>query len=254
MRGLNSMRLREKVALITGGASGLGRETAILFAKEGAKVVITDINEEMAKEVIEIIQSNDGEALFIKHDVAVEEEWKSVIQTTLQTYDKLNVVVNCAGIGTFATIEDTTFELWHKVISINLDGPFLGTKYGIEAMKKTGQRGSIINVSSIASMVGDPGLVAYGASKGGVDQLSKSAALYCAKEGLNIRVNTVHPAYIQTPLMANVEDVEYVKSLLPVGHFGEPIDVANGILYLASDESKFTTGSQLLIDGGYCAQ
>ncbi|WP_338448177.1 glucose 1-dehydrogenase [Niallia oryzisoli] len=248
------MRLREKVALITGGASGLGRETAILFAKEGAKVVITDINEEMAKEVIEIIQSNDGEALFIKHDVAVEEEWKSVIQTTLQTYDKLNVVVNCAGIGTFATIEDTTFELWHKVISINLDGPFLGTKYGIEAMKKTGQRGSIINVSSIASMVGDPGLVAYGASKGGVDQLSKSAALYCAKEGLNIRVNTVHPAYIQTPLMANVEDVEYVKSLLPVGHFGEPIDVANGILYLASDESKFTTGSQLLIDGGYCAQ
>lgn len=248
------MRLREKVALITGGASGLGRETAILFAKEGAKVVITDINEEMAKEVIEIIQSNDGEALFIKHDVAVEEEWKSVIQTTLQTYDKLNVVVNCAGIGTFATIEDTTFELWHKVISINLDGPFLGTKYGIEAMKKTGQRGSIINVSSIASMVGDPGLVAYGASKGGVDQLSKSAALFCAKEGLNIRVNTVHPAYIQTPLMANVEDVEYVKSLLPVGHFGEPIDVANGILYLASDESKFTTGSQLLIDGGYCAQ
>lgn len=253
LRGLKGMRLREKIALITGAASGLGRETAILFAKEGAKVVLTDINEEMGKEVVTIIQSNDGEALFLKHNVAVEEEWRSVIQTTLQSYNKLDILVNCAGIGTFASIEDTTFELWHKILNVNLDGPFLGTKYGIEAMKRSGQ-GSIINVSSIASKVGDPGLVAYSASKGGVDQLSKSAALYCAKAGLNIRVNTIHPAYIQTPLMANVEDVEYVKSLLPVGHFGEPIDVANGILYLASDESKFTTGSQLFVDGGYCAQ
>ncbi len=120
-------------------------------------------------------------------------------------------------------------------------------------MKRTGG-GSIINVSSIVSIVGDPGLVAYSASKGGVDLLSKSAALYCAKSGTGIRVNTVHPAYIQTPMMSNIEDVDYVKSLLPMGHFGEPIDVANGILYLASDESKFTTGSQLVIDGGYCAQ
>jgi NAD(P)-dependent dehydrogenase (short-subunit alcohol dehydrogenase family) len=163
------------------------------------------------------------------------------------------VLVNNAGIGPFATIEDITFAEWQKVLRINLDGPFLGTKYGIAAMKQSGG-GSIINIASIQSIIADSGLVAYNASKAGVAQLTKSAALHCAKSGTGIRVNSIHPGYIQTPMLANVDDVEYMRSLHPIGRLGQAIDVAYGILYLASDESKFMTGSQLVIDGGYTAQ
>ena len=258
-------RVKDKVALITGGASGIGRECARLLAKEGAKVVVTDINKDGGKKVAGEINGNGGDAIFLEHDVSQEEDWKRVIEQTLQKFGKLDVLVNNAGVGLGAkdNVETISLKDWRWLMSINLDGVFLGTKYGIEAMKKSGG-GSIINISSIEGIIGDPGLAAYCASKGGVRIFTKSAALSCAKAGYNIRVNSVHPGYIWTPMIEEYskllgnEDVEvgrkFLNSLHPIGHIGEPIDVAYGILYLASDESKFVTGSELVIDGGYTAQ
>ena len=257
-------RVKDKVALVTGGASGIGKECARLLAKEGAKVVVTDINEDEGKKVAEDINSSSSNAIFLKHDVSKEENWKRVIGQTLRKFGKLDVLVNNAGIGLEGMkVETTSLQEWRWLMSINLDGDFLGTKYGIEAMKKSGG-GSIINLSSIEGIIGDPGLAAYCASKGGVRIFTKSAALSCAKAGYNIRVNSVHPGYIWTPMIEEYskllgnEDVEagrkFLDSLHPIGHMGEPADVAYGVLYLASDESKFVTGSELVIDGGYTAQ
>lgn len=254
-------RVKGKVALVTGGALGLGKAQALLLAKEGAKVVVTDINEDEGKKVINEIDANGGEAIFLKHDVSKEEDWKRVIEQTLQKFGKLDILVNNAGVALSKSVEDTSLEEWRWLMSINLDGVFLGTKYGIEAMKKSGG-GSIINLSSIEGLIGDPNLAAYNASKGGVRIFTKSAALYCAKAGYNIRVNSVHPAYIWTPMVENYlksqGDVEEGRKALtrlhPIGYLGEPDDIAYGVLYLASDESKFVTGSELVIDGGYTAQ
>lgn len=254
-------RVKGKVALVTGGALGLGKAQALLLAKEGAKVVVTDINEDEGKKVINEIDTNGGEAIFLKHDVSKEEDWKRVIEQTLQKFGKLDILVNNAGVALSKSVEDTSLEEWRWLMSINLDGVFLGTKYGIEAMKKSGG-GSIINLSSIEGLIGDPNLAAYNASKGGVRIFTKSAALYCAKAGYNIRVNSVHPAYIWTPMVENYlksqGDVEEGRKALtrlhPIGYLGEPDDIAYGVLYLASDESKFVTGSELVIDGGYTAQ
>jgi NAD(P)-dependent dehydrogenase (short-subunit alcohol dehydrogenase family) len=256
-------RVKDKVALITGGASGIGKETALLLAKEGAKVVVTDINKDEGEKVADEINGNGGDAIFLKHDVTEEEDWKQVIEQTLQKFGKLDVLVNNAGVLLVKNIESTSLQEWRWLISINLDGTFLGTKYGIEAMKKSGG-GSIINISSTAGIIGGPGFETYGASKGGVRIFTKSAALDCAQAGYNIRVNSVHPSWIGTA-MAEIGgrflgegDVEAGRKLMdsshPIGHMGEPIDVAYGVLYLASDESKFVTGSELVIDGGYTAQ
>lgn len=251
-------RLGNKVSLITGGASGIGKAIALLFSKEGSKIIITDINEDNGQSVVDEIKDCGGEAMFIQHDVTKEDEWKKALDIAQKQFGKLDVLVNNAGIGLAANIEACTFEQWRKVLSINLDGVFLGTKYGIQAMKNN-QTGSIINMSSIEGFVGDPNLAAYNASKGGVRILTKSAALHCAKSGYGIRVNSVHPGYIKTPMVENDDEkskaaVKYLESLHPVGHLGDPLDIAYGALYLASDESKFTTGSELLIDGGYTAQ
>lgn len=255
-------RVKNKVAIVTGGASGLGKSSAILLAREGAKIVITDVDEENGNKVVQDIKNNGGEAIFIKQDVSKEEEWKMVIHTTLKTYGKLHIVANAAGIGVGGTVEEVTLADWKNLLSINLDGSFLGTQYGIKAMKETGEGGSIINFSSIEGLVGDPNLPAYNASKGGVTIFTKSAALHCAKQGYKIRVNSIHPAYIWTPMVENLlkaqGDVEkgkkQLESLHPVGHLGEPDDIGYGVVYLASDESKFMTGSELVIDGGYTAQ
>ena len=255
-------RVKDKVALVTGGASGIGEECALLLAKEGAKVVVTDINKDRGKKVAEEIRSNGGDAIFIKHDVSKEEDWKQVIEQTLQKFGKLNVLVNNAGVLLVKNVESTSLEEWRWIMSINLDGVFLGTKYGIEAMKKSGG-GSIINMSSMAGIIGGPGFETYSASKGGVRIFTKSAALHCAQAGYDIRVNSVHPGWIGTAMAEKVGqlfgegDVEagrkFLDSSQPIGHIGEPIDVAYGVLYLASDESKFVTGSELVIDGGYTA-
>ncbi|HAV53999.1 MAG TPA: 3-beta hydroxysteroid dehydrogenase, partial [Aequorivita sp.] len=217
---------------------------------------------EGGKKVVQQIKEDGGEAIFIKQDVAKEDEWKNVIETTLETYGKLHILANSAGIGLGGTVEDVTLEDWKNLIDINLNGTFLGTKYGIKGMRKTDEGGSIINFSSIEGLIGDPNLPAYNASKGGVTIFTKSAALHCAKQGYGIRINSIHPAYIWTPMVENFlkaqgdveEGKKQLESLHPIGHLGEPDDIGYGVVYLASDESKFMTGSELVIDGGYTAQ
>ena len=255
-------RVKNKVAIVTGGASGLGKSSAILLAREGAKIVVTDIDEEDGKKVVQRIKANGGEAIFIKQDVSKEDEWKNVIETTLKTFGKLHILANSAGIGLGGTVEEVTLEDWKNLIDVNLNGTFLGTQYGIKGMKETGEGGSIINFSSIEGLIGDPNLPAYNASKGGVTIFTKSAALHCARQGYGIRINSIHPAYIWTPMVENFlkaqgdveEGKKQLESLHPVGHLGEPDDIGYGVVYLASDESKFMTGSELVIDGGYTAQ
>jgi len=254
-------RVEGKVALITGGRQGLGKASAIMLAREGAKVAISDRKEEGADAVIGEITKAGGEAIFILQDVAKEEDWKRAIETVVGKFGKLDILVNNAGVGVGKNIEETTLEEWRWVMSVNLDGVFLGTKYGIETMKESGG-GSIINMSSIEGIVGDRRLAAYDASKGGVRILTKSAALHCAKARYNIRVNTVHPGFIDTPMVAGFVKAQgdaaaarkALEALHPIGHLGEPDDVAYAVLYLASDESKFATGSELVIDGGFTAQ
>jgi len=257
-------RVEGKVALVTGGRRGLGQAIAVMLGKEGAKVVITDRKEEGADETLAKIQQAGGEGLFLLQDVRQEDDWKRVIDETVARFGKLDILVNNAGVGAGKNIEDITLDEWRWVMSINLDGVFLGTKQAIEAMKKTGG-GSIINMSSIEGIVGDSRMVAYDSSKGGLRTLTKSAALHCAKRGYNIRLNTVHPGFIDTAMVrgflksqAKDGDVENARkalvSLHPLGHLGDPDDVAYAVLYLASDESKFATGSELVVDGGYTAE
>ncbi len=254
-------RVDNKVAIVTGGAKGIGAACCYMLADEGAKVVVTDIEKEDGQKVADKINDNGGTAMFIEQDVSKEGQWKKVIDKTLDEYGKLDVLVNNAGVGVAGNAENAELDKWRWLMSINLDGVFLGTKYAIEAMKKN-EGGSIINLSSIEGIIGDPELAAYNASKGGVRLFTKSAAIHCAKAGYKIRVNSVHPGYIWTPMVKNYldskgdieEGKKQLESLHPVGHLGEPDDIAYGIVYLASDESKFMTGTELVIDGGYTAQ
>ncbi len=256
-------RVKGKVALVTGGAAGLGEAMARMLAREGAKVAVTDVNDKDGERVAEAIRGSGGEAFFVHHDVSDDAAWQAAMTKTLERFGRLDVLVNNAGVGWGGNPEEQTLERWRKLMSINLDGVFLGTKHAIAAMKKNRPSGgSIINLSSIEGIVGDPNLGAYNASKGGVRLYTKSVALYCAKAGLGIRVNSIHPAYIWTPMveayLREQGDVQAGRKALdamhPIGHVGEPDDIAYGAVYLASDESKFVTGSELVIDGGYTAQ
>jgi NAD(P)-dependent dehydrogenase (short-subunit alcohol dehydrogenase family) len=253
-------RVKDKVAIVTGGARGLGKACALLLAKEGAKIVATDVDEAQGKKVADEINEQGGEAIFIKHDVTKEIEWSRVIRETVERFGKLDVLVNNAGVILTKTIEDMSLDEWRWLMSVNLDGVFLGTKHAMGAMKKSGG-GSIINMSSAAGIkaLGRTDTSAYHASKGGVRLFTKAAAFELSKVGLgyNIRVNSVHPGVIVTELIAAMKpNEEAMKKALTdhlVGHLGEPIDVAYGVLYLASDESRFITGSELIIDGGWTA-
>lgn len=253
-------RVQGKVALVTGAALGLGRAAAMMLAREGARVVLTDLKADEGGRAAEEIVAAGGEAMFLKQDVTKEEDWQRVLASTESRFGPVDVLVNNAGVALSANIEDTTLEQWRWLMSINLDAVFLGTRYAIGAMK--GRGGSIINISSIEGLIGDPNLAAYNASKGGVRLLTKSAALHCAKAGYKIRVNSIHPGYILTPMVegyvATQADPGAAKAAIaamhPLGHIGEPNDIAYGVLYLASDESKFVTGAELVIDGGYTAQ
>ncbi|HWB49709.1 MAG TPA: glucose 1-dehydrogenase [Stellaceae bacterium] len=254
-------RVKDKVALVTGGRRGLGEASAVMLAREGAKVVITDRKEDGAEIVLNKIKGSGGEAVFFQQDVSKEDDWKNVIQQVEKQFGRLDILVNNAGVGAGKNIEELTLEDWRWVMSVNLDGVFLGTKYAIESMKTSGG-GSIINMSSIEGMVGDRRLAAYDASKGGVRILTKSAALHCAKAGYNIRVNSLHPGFIDTAMVAGFVKAQgdasaarqELVSLHPIGHLGEPDDVAYAVVYLASDESKFVTGSEMVVDGGFTAQ
>ncbi|MFV0369857.1 MAG: glucose 1-dehydrogenase [Hyphomicrobiaceae bacterium] len=255
-------RVAGKVAIVTGAAKGIGREAAIVLAREGAAVVVADIDEAGARSVTEEITQAGGRAVAIRQDAASEADWEAAIKLAVDTYGGLNIVVNNAGVALAGTVEDTSLKDWRALMAVNLDGVFLGTRYGIQAMKASKGKGSIINLSSIEGLIGDPTLAAYNASKGGVRIFTKSSALHCAQEGYDIRVNSVHPGYIWTPMvegfLGTFDDAAAAREATakkhPVGHLGEPADIAYGILYLASDESKFMTGAELVIDGGYTAQ
>lgn len=259
------LRVKNKIALVTGGAKGLGKAISSLLAEEGATVFVTDMDEVAGAETVAKMKAEGYLAFFFRLNVALESDWKNVLSEVKEKYGRLDILVNNAGIAIFESVQDSSLENWRKLLSINLDGVFLGTKYAIELMKPQ-KSGSIVNLSSIEGIVGDPRLAAYNASKGGVKLFSMSAALDVAKSG--IRVNTIHPGYIETDMVKQNcaesepetkdfrETTKYreLASLHPVGRLGQPSDIAYGVLYLASDESKFVTGSQLVIDGGYTAQ
>lgn len=249
-------RLDNKVAIITGGSKGIGAATAERFVKEGAKVVITARHEEEGKKLANKLGDN---AMFVQQDVSKKDDWDRVISQTIDAFGKLNIIMNNAGIGIPGDIEQMDEDGWNMTIAVNLTGTMWGTKLGIEAMKDNGEKNSIINLSSIEGLVGDPGLFAYNASKGGVRLLTKSAALDCARKGYDIRINTIHPGYIVTPMVEDLMDTDpsvkdHLISLHPMGRLGKAEEIANLALFLASDESSFSTGSEFVADGGYTAQ
>ena len=248
-------RVSGKVAIVTGGASGVGKEDAILLVKEGAKVVLTDLNEKDGNAVAAQIGEN---ALFVKHDISSEDGWKEVIARTEEKFGGVDILVNNAAILIAGTIEDTTLENWQQIQRVNSDGYFLGCKYGYAAMKKRGG-GSIVNMSSLAGIGGVSSFCAYSASKGAVAAMTRSIAAYSRFHHIPIRCNSIHPDGIKTPMVFNlprdpkkpptVREGDDAKRLM--ARFCEPTDIANLVLFLASDESRFINGSEYRIDNGY---
>ncbi len=252
-------RMDGKVAVVTGAASGIGRATASLLAREGARVAVTDIQPEAGSEAAEEIGSRGGQARYWQLDTSEEQAVQDVLAEVVDVFGRLDVLVNNAGIaGVNKPTHEITLSEWSRVISVNLNGVFLCTKHAIPHMRRAGG-GSIVNLSSIYGLVGAPDSPPYHAAKGGVRLMSKTDAMIYAADG--IRVNSVHPGFIWTPMVENFlreqGDVQagrrQIDELHPIGHMGEPEDIAYGILYLASDEAKFVTGSELVIDGGYTA-
>ena len=250
------MRLEGKVAFISGGARGMGAVEAKLFALEGAKVAIGDILDEEGRRLVQEISESGGEALLVHLDVTDEGQWQSAISTTVRRFGKLDILVNNAGVGGYGLIEHTTVAEWDRVMDINAKGVFLGTRAAIPEMRRAGG-GSIINISSQLGLVGvDNSSPQYQSSKGAVRLLTKTTAIQYAREG--IRANSVHPGPIVTPMTeagrADAERRQLTLSRIPLGRYGQPEEVAYGVLFLASDESSFMTGSELVIDGGWTAQ
>ena len=249
------MRLQNKVALISGGARGMGATEAKLFTREGAKVVIGDVLEQGGRQTEAEIHEAGGDCLFVHLDVTSESDWQSAVAATVARFGKLDILVNNAGIFRAERVEETSEDSWDKVMDVNAKGVFLGTKHAIPEMRKAGG-GSIINVSSVAGLVGNPFSSAYNASKGAVRLLTKSTAVQYAKDG--IRANSIHPGVIETPMTQDMVNNETFRQFRlarnPIPRLGQPEDIAYGALYLASDESSFVTGSELVIDGGWTAQ
>jgi NAD(P)-dependent dehydrogenase (short-subunit alcohol dehydrogenase family) len=249
-------RLEGKVALISGGARGQGATEARLFVREGAKVVIGDILDVEGQKVEAEIRASGGDATYVHLDVTGDRDWSAAVDTAVQQYGRLSVLVNNAGIIIRKRIEDTSVEEWDRTMAINVRGVFLGTKYAIPAMRQAGG-GSIINISSVAGLVGSSyGAASYIASKGAVRLFTKATAIQLAKD--NIRCNSIHPGPIDTAMIQDtLEDQAFLQERLlriPLGRIGKVEDVAYGVLYLASDESSYVTGSELVIDGGSTAQ
>jgi 3(or 17)beta-hydroxysteroid dehydrogenase len=262
-----SGRVAGKVAIVTGAASGIGAACARGLAREGARVVLTDIAQAEAESAAAGIARENGTALALRHDVTAEKDWAAVIEATIERFGHLDVLVNNAGIASRGSLLDTTLDDWRALMRVNLDVVFLGTRAAIGAMQAAGRPahhlGSVINMSSVLGLVGGAGVAAYSASKGAVRLFTKAVALECAERGWRVRVNSVHPGYISTTLLetalarrASLEgaDIGALRAQLverhPLGRLGTPEDVASGVVYLASDESAFVTGCELVIDGG----
>ena len=253
-------RVEGKVAIVTGAASGLGLASSKKLIQEGARVVLTDINQQ-ALETIKEHLSEFSETQYSTEylDVTSEESWQEIIEKVELEYGKINILINSAGISLGSDIVSTDFEVWKKVHQVNLDSVFLGCKYAIPKIAAYGP-GSIINLSSISGIVAGWNTAAYNSSKAGVRLLTKSVALYCAKKGYDVRCNSIHPAFVNTPILDPIKqafgDDEAVRKLarqIPMNKIGDTDDVAYAVLYLASDESKFMTGSEIILDGGLSA-
>jgi NAD(P)-dependent dehydrogenase (short-subunit alcohol dehydrogenase family) len=258
-------RIAGKIALVTGGAQGLGEAAARMLAREGARVAITDVNIEGAQKVAKSINEKyPGAAIAVLHDVTQEAGWRNALEQVEKSFDGLHVLVNNAGIGLTKDFEEITSEEWRHVHAIDLDGVFLGCKLSLPLMAKTvkatGLGGSIVNISSISGIIAGHNMAAYNSAKAAVRHLSKSVALHCARKGYGIRSNSIHPVFIATPILDGLvqrfgREEAYAKlgRQVPLGHIGEPDDIAYAVLYLASDESKFVTGAELKVDGGISA-
>lgn len=255
-------RMEGKVGLVTGGATGIGRACALRLAAEGARIAVADIDRAGGEAVAGEIQDKRGEAIFVALDVTREDDWRGAIDQVMAAFGRLDTLVNNAGVAEIVPVEDMTLDSWRRTMAVNLDGVFLGTKHAIGAMARSGG-GSIVNISSILGITGIAGAASYCASKGGVRLFTKAAALDCAKAKNGIRVNSVHPGYIHTAMMEDTCRRDYgdiptglkeLGKLHPIGRVGEPEEIADGVLFLASDESKFVTGTELVIDGGYTAE
>lgn len=263
-RNQGSGRVAGKVALVTGGASGLGQSCALRLAEEGATVMVTDVQDVLGEETAAEIRDAGGSAQFMHHDVTDESQWQQVVAATVDAFGGLDVLVNNAGIAIGGSIVTMELADWQRQQAINLDGVFLGVKHCIPAMRDSGG-GSIINMSSVAGLKGSANLSAYNATKGGVRLFTKGVALECGQSGWSIRVNSVHPGIIDTPIWSKINpemqddgshkiDPEPLAAMaVPSGVLGVPEDVANGVLFLASDESHYITGTELVIDGGLSA-
>jgi NAD(P)-dependent dehydrogenase (short-subunit alcohol dehydrogenase family) len=254
-------RVENKVALITGGAMGIGRACAERLAAEGALVVITDVVDEVGMSTAEAITAKGGSAMYLHHDVTSEAEWLAVLKQVQQLHDRLDILVNNAGIAIRVPVFEMSLADFHQQNAVYLDGVFLGLKHGIPLMAATGG-GSVINVSSVAGLKAAPGLSAYAMTKGGVRLLSKSVAAECANLANGVRVNSIHPGIIETAIwqkmdvvpgdnQVEVEDI--AAAAVPGGVLGKAVDIANGVLYLACDESRYVNASELVVDHGFSA-
>ncbi len=256
------MDCKNKVALVTGAGKGIGRAACLALSRAQAKLVVSDVDVAAAQAVVDEIQSAGGEAMVLELDVRSEAQWQAGIETAVAAFGGLDVLVNNAGIAAISGIEEETLEGWRRTQEINSDAVFLGCRAAVAAMKANG--GSIINVSSIEGIVGDPMLPAYNASKGAVRALTKSVALYCADRDYAIRVNSLHPGYVETPLVSGAlaalpeaqaqEFAQRVVASIPMGRMARPEEIAGGIVFLASDAAAYMTGSELVMDGGYTAR
>jgi NAD(P)-dependent dehydrogenase (short-subunit alcohol dehydrogenase family) len=267
-------RLTGRVGFVTGAASGIGRAAAIALAREGASVFITDIDMDGGRETAKIIHDAGGTATLRGQDVVEEHRWIELIGKVMRIFGRLDILVNNAGIGTGCPVTEMTLDQWNRQVAINLTGVFLGTKHSIPAMRTdkpegSYKGGSIINISSVAGIAGAPGLAGYCAPKGGVRLFTKAVAMECAAARDGIRVNSVHPGIIDTPIWEKIEaggvltdiipagsnaaHADVIAQASPLGYPGQPSDIADGIVFLASDESRYMTGSELVIDGGWTA-
>lgn len=251
-------RFKDKIAIVTGAASGIGRETAIQLAKEGCHVIVADINLVMAEKIAKELET---ESISFKLDVSLEDGWEDVMKCATESFGGLDILINNAGIGITGDFEDMPLTDWDAMISVNLTGTFLGCQKAIKLMKKTGNPGVIINISSVGGLAGGEDVAGYCATKGGVTLLTKSVALYCAGKGYDIRCNSIHPTVVDTAMLNPIADasgsreamLKHMASLVPVGRVAKPSDISSAILFLCSSDASMVTGHQMVIDGAQMA-